>query len=29
MRSFLRACRSQYAFYMESVDVTLASTSVP
>jgi hypothetical protein len=26
MRSFLRACLAQYAFYMESVDVTLAST---
>jgi hypothetical protein len=29
MRSFLRACLSQYAFYLESVDVTLASPSVP
>jgi len=28
MRSFLRACRSQHAFYLESVDVTLASPSV-
>ena len=28
-RSFLRACQSQYAFYLEPVNVTLASTSVP
>jgi len=28
-RSFLRACLSQYAFYLEPVNVTLASTSVP
>jgi hypothetical protein len=29
MRSFLRACLSQYAFYLEPVNVTLASTLVP
>ena len=28
-RSFLRACLSQYAFYLEPVNVTLASTSIP
>jgi hypothetical protein len=28
-RSFLRACQSQYAFYLEPVNVTLASTSIP
>jgi len=28
-RSFLRVCLSQYAFYLEPVNVTLASTSVP
>lgn len=28
-RSFLRACLSQYAFYLEPLNVTLASTSVP
>jgi hypothetical protein len=28
-RSFLRACLSQYAFYLGPVNVTLASTSVP
>jgi len=29
VRSFLRACLSQYAFYLEPVNATLASTSVP
>jgi len=29
MGSFLSVCRSQYAFYMEPVNVTLASTLVP
>jgi hypothetical protein len=28
MRNFLRACLSQYIFYMESINVTLAPTSV-
>ena len=28
-RSFLRLCLAQYAFYLEPIDVTLASTSVP
>ena len=28
-RGFLRACLSQYAFHLEPVNVTLASTSVP
>ncbi len=28
-RSFLRVCLSQYAFHLEPVNVTLASTSVP
>jgi hypothetical protein len=28
-RRFLRVCLSQYAFYLEPVNVTLASTSVP
>lgn len=28
-RSFVRACLSQYAFYLEPVNVMLASTSVP
>ncbi len=28
-RSFLRACLSQYAFYLEPVNATLASSSVP
>ena len=28
-RSFLRVCLSQYAFYLEPVNVTLASTSLP
>jgi hypothetical protein len=28
-RSFLRVCRSQYAFYLEPVNVALASRSVP
>ena len=28
-RSFLRVCLSQYAFYLEPVNATLASTSVP
>jgi hypothetical protein len=28
-RSFLRVCLSQYAFYLEPVNVTLASTLVP
>ncbi len=28
-RSFLRVCLSQYAFYLEPLNVTLASTSVP
>jgi hypothetical protein len=28
-RSFLRVCRSQYAFYLEPVKVTLASRSLP
>jgi hypothetical protein len=28
-RSFLRGCLSQYAFYLEPVNVTLESTSVP
>jgi hypothetical protein len=28
-RSFLRACLSQYAFYLEPVNVTLASPSPP
>jgi hypothetical protein len=28
-RSFMRACLSQYAFYLEPVNVPLASTSVP
>ncbi len=29
VRSFLRACLSQYAFYLEPVNVTLASPSIP
>ncbi len=29
VRSFLRVCLSQYAFYLEPVNATLASTSVP
>ena len=28
-RSFLRICLAQYAFYLEPINVTLASTSVP
>ena len=28
-RSFLRLCQAQYAFYLEPVSVTLASSSVP